>query len=328
MQSNTQIWRITFLYFAFGFTWIFVSDRILHLISPGAELALQTYKGWIYIFGTTLMLFLLLKASQKKLVISNNKIALKDRVIAQTEEEKKKLQSLSDELKEANEELQAFNYSVSHDLKSPLRVMQGYAEILNKKYRDKMPEEDAKLLENISASAKRMNILTGNLLKFSSSAKVEMRYEMVDMQKLFEDCISECKALYPDAKYEVNVFPVPATRADKGLMLQVVSNLVSNAFKYSSKTHTPNIEIGTVIDGKANVYYVKDNGAGFDPSFKRKLFEPFSRWHSNADYEGSGIGLAIAERIVNRHHGEIWAESKVGEGSTFYFSLPLNINEA
>ena len=325
MQSNTQIWRITFLYFAFGFTWIFVSDRLLHLIAPGIEVAAQTYKGWIYIIGTTLMLFLLLKASQKKLVISDNKIALKDRVIAQTEEEKKKLQDLSEELKEANEELQAFNYSVSHDLKSPLRVMQGYAEILNKKYSDKLEEEDAKMLAHISISAKRMNILTGNLLKFSSSAKVEMQYEIVDMQRLFEDSVNECKALYPDTAFDVNVFPMPATRADKGLMIQVVSNLVSNAFKYSARCHAPSIEIGTVIDGKANVYYVKDNGTGFNTSFKKELFKPFTRWHGE-EYEGSGVGLAIAERIVSRHNGEIWAESKVGEGSTFYFSLPLSSN--
>ena len=326
MQSNTQIWRITFLYFTFGFTWIFVSDKFLHLIAPGVEVTLQTYKGWIYIVGTTLMLFLLLKASQKKLVISNNKIALKDRVIAQTEEEKKKLQQLSEELKEANEELQAFNYSISHDLKSPLRVMQGYAEILNKKYGEKLEEEDEKLLAHISASAKRMNILTGNLLKLSSSLRVDLQYEMVDMQQLFEACANECRLSYPDTLFDVQVFPMPATRADKGLIMQVISNLVSNAFKYSANSKAPAIEIGTVIDGKANIYYVKDNGIGFDASFNKEMFKPFTRWQNSVEFEGSGVGLAIAERIVSRHNGEIWAESKVGEGSTFYFSLPLNSN--
>lgn len=326
MQSNTHIWRITFLYFAFGFTWIFVSDRILHLISPGAEVAAQTYKGWIYIFGTTLMLFLLLKASQKKLVISNNKIALKDRVIAQTEEEKEQLKRLSDELKDANEELQAFNYSVSHDLKAPLRVIQGYCEILQKHNRGKLSAEDDKLLSSICSSAKRMNELTGNLLKFSSSAKVEMQPEMVDMQKLFEDSVAENRALYPHTDFKVDIFPMPVTRADRGLIAQVVGNLVSNAFKYSASKGDASVEIGTVIDSKANIYYVKDNGVGFDKSFNKDLFKPFTRWHSSSQFEGSGVGLAIAERIVSRHHGEIWAESKTDEGSTFYFSVPLSSN--
>lgn len=324
MQSNTQIWRITFLYFAFGFTWIFVSDRLLHLIAPGVEVTLQTYKGWIYIIGTTLMLFLLLKASQKKLVISNKKIELKDRVIAQTEEEKKKLERLSDELKDANEELQAFNYSVSHDLKAPLRVIQGYSEILQKHNTGNLSDEDMRLLVHINDSAKRMNELTGNLLKFSASGKAELRPEMLDMNKVFNDTVAECRALYPEVKFNVDVFPMPATRADRGLMSQVANNLVANAFKYSAGGTTPNIEIGTVIDGKANIYYVKDNGVGFDKAFNKDLFKPFKRWHSHSEFEGSGVGLAIAERIISRHNGHIWAESKTGEGSTFYFSLPLS----
>lgn len=326
MQSNTHILRITFLYFAFGFTWIFFTDKLLHLLAPDLEANLQTYKGWFYILGTTLLLFLLLKASQKKLVISKQKIELKDRVIAQTEEEKKVLEKLSDELREANEELQAFNYSVSHDLKSPLRVIQGYAEILYKRNAKTLAEDDVNMIAHISSSVKRINGLIGNLLSFSATGRAVLAPEQININTLFEDAVMECRAIYPNAHFEVNIYPVPTAYADKILIRQVVSNITSNAFKYSSTMPNPAIEIGTVIDAKDNIYYIKDNGTGFDMQFTKDLFTPFKRWHSNTEFDGNGVGLAIAERIMQKHEGKIWAESVVGQGSIFYFSLPISTN--
>lgn len=326
MQSNNQIWRITFLYFAFGFTWIFFTDKLLHLFVPDLEVMLQTYKGGVYILGTTFMLFLLLKASQKKLVISNRKIELKDRVIARTEEENRELQQLTTELKEANEELQTFNYSVSHDLKAPLRVIQGYTEILHRKYEGKIAEDDIKLLSHIKKSVTHINELINNLLSFSATGRASLMPEKLDVSLLFENAVAECRQVYKHVEYKVDIYPLPITIADKALLYQVVSNLVSNAFKYSSKHANPVIEIGAVIDGKNNTYYIKDNGAGFDMHFNSDLFKPFKRWHGKGDYEGNGVGLAIAERVINKHKGKIWAESAEGKGSTFYFSLPISAN--
>lgn len=326
MQSNNQIWRITFLYFAFGFTWIFFTDKLLHLFVPDLEVMLQTYKGWVYILGTTLMLFLLLKASQKKLVISNRKIELKDRVIARTEEEKRELKQLTDELKEANEELQTFNYSVSHDLKAPLRVIQGYTEILHRKYEGKITEEDIRLLSHIKNSVTHINELINNLLSFAATGRASMVPERLDVNALFVNAVAECRQVYKEVDFKVDIYALPVTMGDKTLLYQVVSNLVSNAFKYSSKNNSPIIEIGAVIDGKNNTYYVKDNGTGFDTQFSKDLFKPFKRWHSKSEYEGNGVGLAIAERVISKHKGKIWAESTVGKGSTFYFSLPISAN--
>lgn len=326
MQSNSQIWRITLLYFAFGFTWIFFTDKLLHLFVPHLEATLQTYKGWVYIIGTTLLLFLLLKASQKKLVISNMKIELKDREIARTEGEKRELQQLTAELKEANDELQAFNYSVSHDLKAPLRVIQGYTEMLHKKYNGKIEEDDIKLMGHIKDSVGRINLLINNLLSFSATGRANVVPEKLDVNAMFAEAVDECRHVYEGINFKVDIYPMPVSTADKALMYQVVNNLVSNAFKYSSKQSNPTIEIGAVIDGKSNIYYIKDNGTGFDAQFGKDLFKPFKRWHGRSEYEGNGVGLAIAERVISKHNGKIWAESTVGQGSTFYFSLPVSAN--
>lgn len=326
MDSNKQIWRITLLYFAFGFAWIYLTDKIVLAIAPGFEPILQTYKGWIYVTGTTLMLFGLLKASQKKLVISRNKIEIKDKLLAQKEQEKKALAKLTAELKEANEELQTFNYSVSHDIKSPLRVIQGYSEVLHRKYHHTIDKEDSDMIDHIRSSVKHINELISNLLVFASVGKSNMKMAELDMDKLVVRVVQECRNLYHTKQFSVSIANMPIAKADGMLMYHVVSNLVSNAFKYSSKTTEPKIEIGgSVIDGKA-VYYVKDNGAGFDMAHMDEMFKPFKRLHSATEFEGSGVGLAIANRIIAKHEGKIWGESVAGTGSTFYFSLPLMPN--
>ncbi|HYC84626.1 MAG TPA: PAS domain S-box protein, partial [Chryseosolibacter sp.] len=226
----------------------------------------------------------------------------------------------TEELQQANQELESFSYSVSHDLRAPLRAIDGYAQMFLEDYSDKVDHEGFRVLGLIRHYAKKMGQLVDDLLEFSRIGKRELNRVASDMTAIARDVLWEFN-FGSQTRYRVNVNPLGEATVDPSFVKLVFRNLISNAIKYSAKTEAPLIEIGANFQDGATVYYVKDNGAGFDMTFYHKLFGVFQRLHGEDEFEGTGIGLAISERVVKKHGGRIWAHGQPGNGATFYFTL-------
>lgn len=225
------------------------------------------------------------------------------------------------ELEFANKELESFTYSISHDLRAPLRAINGYTRILSEDFSESLNEEARAKLNAISRHAQKMETLIDELLTFSRLGKNEIVKARVNTEQIVNDVIEDLCAQYAIEKTvfkPVNLLPCTG---DGSMLKQVWVNLISNACKYSQKNASPSIEIGSARDNNQIVYYVKDNGVGFDMQYYDKLFGIFQRLHSEDEFEGTGVGLAIVERIVTRHGGKVRAEAKVNEGATFYFTV-------
>ncbi|HSI71237.1 MAG TPA: ATP-binding protein [Gillisia sp.] len=232
------------------------------------------------------------------------------------------------ELEEVNNELEAFSYSVSHDLRAPLRAISGFSEVLAGDYIEQMDGEAKILFSEIIRNARKMGELIDNLLEFSRLSKQDIFRGTIDMKEIVENIVADQVKLEPKRKIDISIQELPKVEGDKNMLKQLIFNLVSNAFKYTGKKENVNIEIGSYSLNAEQVFYVKDNGAGFDPRYYDKLFGVFQRLHSSMEFEGTGVGLAIVQKIATKHGGEVWAEGKVGEGACFYFSLPLKIKKA
>ncbi|HTD41732.1 MAG TPA: ATP-binding protein, partial [Mucilaginibacter sp.] len=226
------------------------------------------------------------------------------------------------QLELVNKELEAFSYSVSHDLRTPLRAINGYSMMLKEDYEDKLDSEGKRIIGNIISNAKMMGQLIDDLLAFSRLGKKELVCAKIDMQSLATNVVNELLQHDLEKDYRINIGLLPPTEADHGMIKQVLINLVSNAIKYSSKRDTPEIRIGSEDEEMRTIYYVKDNGVGFDMAYAGKLFGVFQRLHSQDEFEGMGVGLALVKRIIDKHKGEVWAEGLENIGATFYFSLP------
>jgi light-regulated signal transduction histidine kinase (bacteriophytochrome) len=231
------------------------------------------------------------------------------------------LRKNSVELAAANKELEAFSYSVSHDLRTPLRAIDGFSHILLEDYNDKLDEEGKRLLNVVRDNTSRMGQLIDDILQFSRAGRLEMNFHEIDMDSMAREVYEE---LRPAAGHEphVEIARLPSAMGDRAMMRQVWVNLLSNAIKFTSVTEGARIEVSGFVEGDETVYVVKDNGAGFDMQYVGNLFGVFQRLHGVNEFEGTGIGLAMVKRIVNRHGGRVWAEGKINEGATFYFALP------
>lgn len=255
-----------------------------------------------------------------KLALSFNSMAA--RVHHIQEELEHKVQSRTQELEAANKELEAFSYSVSHDLRAPLRAVSGYAMMLKEDYDDSFDDEARRITGNILANVKMMGRLIDDLLAFSRLGKREVRKQPVDIRELAEAAVTELSAALPADRFLIDVAAMPSCKGDSDLLKQVWVNLIGNAIKYSSKREDPHIAIGSIEDTAGAIYFVRDNGAGFEMKYADKLFKVFQRLHSQEEFEGTGIGLALVKRILDKHKGQIWAESSPGNGAVFYFRLP------
>ncbi len=225
------------------------------------------------------------------------------------------------ELEAANAELESFSYSVSHDLRAPLRAMDGYARMLQEDCATALDEEGKRLLGVVRAEAKHMGQLIDDLLAFSRTATQRVDPVVIDMAQLAREAADEALREYPGTPVQFGELPL--AMGDRALLRQVWTNLIGNALKYSSKVAAPCVGIGGSANGAESEYWVRDNGAGFDPRYADKLFAVFRRLHADEDFPGSGVGLAIVRRIVTRHGGRVWAEGKPGNGACFGFALPL-----
>lgn len=226
------------------------------------------------------------------------------------------------ELEAANKELETFSYSVSHDLRAPLRAINGFSSILMENYAAQLPGEARQLIDKIMSSAERMGQLIEQLLKFSRLSRQALSKRRVRIEELVQEVLDDVYKEQPDRRAEVRVGELPDTLGDPVLLRQVFFNLLSNAFKFTRKKQHAVIEVDSEQRGDERVYFVRDNGAGFDMQQAGNLFRVFSRLHSANEFEGTGVGLSLVQRIVQRHGGRIWAESAVDQGATFYLTLP------
>jgi PAS domain S-box-containing protein len=226
------------------------------------------------------------------------------------------------QLEAANKELEAFSYSVSHDLRAPLRAIVGFSHILQDEYAGVLPPEASRLLNSISAGARQMGQLIDNLLEFSRLGRHSLKKQVIHPTDLVRRALQTLNYEQEGRQVEVAIGELSPCQGDPDLLLEVWLNLLSNALKYTRPCEVARIEVRSQLDeSNQRVYYVRDNGVGFDMKHAKKLFGVFQRLHSNDDFEGTGVGLALAKRIINQHGGRIWVEAQPGQGATFYFTL-------
>jgi signal transduction histidine kinase/HAMP domain-containing protein len=236
---------------------------------------------------------------------------LEDRVAARTTE-----------LEVANKELESFSYSVSHDLRAPLRAINGFANLLWEDHKDRLDDEALRKLSIIRGQADRMGKLIDDLLTFSRLGRKAIDPIPLDMSELARNTFDRLHDDSMNGKLEFHVGKLPTATGDRSLLEQVWSNLLANAIKFSSQKENPLVEVGGIVEQSENIYFVRDNGAGFDPRYRDKLFGVFQRLHDESEFPGTGVGLALVHRIITRHGGRVWADSQPGDGATFHFSLP------
>lgn len=234
-----------------------------------------------------------------------------------------KIKDRTSQLESVNKELEGFSYSVSHDLRAPLRAIIGYAAILQEDYGNKLDDEARRIIWVIRNNTTKMGQLIDDLLAFSRMSRQEMVKAQVNMGAVVNEVRDFLAGQFDLKKVHWQIQPLPEVRANENMIRQVWINLLSNAIKYSSKRNISQVEIGTYPQNGQVVFFVKDNGAGFNQQYAEKLFKVFQRLHSASDYEGTGIGLALVEKIISKQGGKVWAEGVEDKGACFYFSLPL-----
>lgn len=233
----------------------------------------------------------------------------------------RRVQERTRELEAANQELEAFSHSISHDLRAPLRAISGFSGMLIEDYTAQLPDDANELLNKVSSSAKLMSQLIDDLLRFSRLSLQPLVKEQVNLTAMVHMVLEQVRTEQPDRQVQVKMCDLPDCYADPSLLKQVLINLLSNAFKYTRTNENAIVEVGWQSQDGDVAYFVRDNGAGFDMQHAEKLFGVFQRLHRAAEFEGTGVGLSIAQRIIKRHGGRIWAEAEVGKGATFHFTL-------
>jgi signal transduction histidine kinase len=237
------------------------------------------------------------------------------------QQSKEEVTKLNSELETANKEMESFSYTVSHDLKAPLRHMDGFSRALFEDYADKLDEQGKDYLQKISSASQTMSALIDDILKLSRITRVPLEVQTLKLSEIAEQVASELRRSEPQRNVEFRITPGLIASGDRVLLKLVFDNLLGNAFKFTGKCSHAIIEFGFKSDKGVSIYFVKDNGAGFDMTYVDRLFQPFRRLHSEKDFPGTGIGLASVQRVISRHHGRVWVEGEVGKGATFYFTL-------
>jgi PAS domain S-box-containing protein len=270
------------------------------------------------------------KQDQAMVVITHTDITERKKVEAEirmlNETLEKKVEERTEKWQNANKELEAFSYSVSHDLRSPLRSIDGYARILEEDYKDKLDEEGKRVVDTITRNANRMGRLIDDMLNLSKLGRLTISPSLISMNDVVEKTIAELQEA--DARFKVQFIlgDLAPARADLDMIIQVWTNYIGNAIKYSSKKQSPVVEIGSKQSVEEITYFIKDNGSGFDNQYIHKLFGVFQRLHRQNEFEGTGVGLAIVKRIIEKHNGRVWAEGVPDQGATFYFTIPHKLD--
>jgi len=308
--------RVTAAYLFFGALWILLSDRVLYLAvsDPARQALLQTYKGWAYVAASAALFYLLLRAEMNMREATEERLrelnrTLEERVAARTAQ-----------LEETNKELEAFSCSVSHDLRAPLRAIEGFSRIIEEDYGPRLDDEGRRLTGLVRGNTLKMGRLIEDLLSFSKLARKELSMGTADMQALARAAWEETAPPGWAGTFELG--ELPPVRGDGALLRQVWLNLFSNAVKFTSRTPAPLVRVGAARRGGMVEYSVSDNGAGFEPARADKLFGIFQRLHSDAEFPGNGVGLSLVKRIAARHGGQVRCAGRPGGGAEFFFALP------
>jgi len=274
--------------------------------------------------------------NMKKVLILGNILALvflmSAGLVIREEMDKRKrseetLRLSEDDLEAANKELEAFCYSVSHDLRTPLRGIDGFSQALLEDYENQLDSQGKEYLQRVRMNAQRMATLIDDLLNLSRITRSEMRRETVDLSLMAESVAIDLRNQEPERRVVFAVAPGLRTEADPRLLRIVLENLLGNSWKFTSKREGAEIQVGRIQDNGRSAYFVRDNGAGFDPKYSSKLFGAFQRLHGITEFPGTGIGLATVQRIIHRHGGRVWADAELNRGATFYFTLQLSISD-
>jgi light-regulated signal transduction histidine kinase (bacteriophytochrome) len=315
---------IALIYLAFGAVWIFFTDRLLvwlHL-DERVILRLQTAKGWLFVLGSAILLYVVLRRYERRggdalaaLIKSRNEVRsanadLERRVAERTRQ-----------LESANRELEAFAYAVSHDLRAPLRSMSGFSQILQENAPPGLDEKSRHYLQRIHDASQRMSSLIDDLLNLSRIGRSELTARPISLSQVAGEAAAAIRERHPTRDVQLEIAEGMEVNADSRLLRIALENLLSNAWKYTSRAAQAAVSVGVQAGEHGPVYFVRDNGVGFDMKYADKLFVPFQRLHPEAEFPGSGIGLVTVQRIIARHGGRVWAEAKPDEGATFYFTL-------
>ena len=315
---------IALIYVAVGAVWIFFTDRLLvwlHL-SPELILRLQTAKGWLFVIGSAILLYVVLRSYERRggdamaaLIKSRNEVRcanaeLENRVLERTRQ-----------LEAANRELEAFAYAVSHDLRAPLRSMSGFSQILQESAPPGLDEKSRHYLQRIHDASMRMSGLIEDLLNLSRIGRSELTARPISLSQVAAEAAAAVRERHPKRDVQLEVAPGLEVNADPRLLRIALENLLSNAWKYTARASQASVSVGVQAGEHGPVYFVRDNGVGFDIKYADKLFVPFQRLHPETEFPGSGIGLVTVQRIIARHGGRVWADAKPDEGATFYFTL-------
>jgi signal transduction histidine kinase len=297
-----------------------VSDRNDYSVRAPAVPSAAEIEQLVHTFNE-----MLTEIQRQHLEIQDAQTTLEQRVADRTQELEQKtwqLEAQGHELAAANRELESFSYSVSHDLRAPLRAIDGFSKALLADYENKVLDAHGMhFLQRVRAGTKKMGSLIDDMLDLARVTRRSLVREDVDVTGVATEVLAELARRHPERTTEVSVEPGLHASADTHLLTIVFENLLANAWKFSGKSERPRIEVGQSPNGEEPVFFVRDNGAGFDMAYADKLFGTFQRLHSEAEFEGTGIGLATVKRIVTRHGGTVWAEGVEGKGATFYFTL-------
>lgn len=331
--SNRAAGRIVVTYVVFAGLWIMLSDKALVLIFDDPEHLVRAsiIKGWAFVLVTAGLLYVLvarlvhrIKASAKRDRQNRQRKAAEfrahsERVHAQLE---RRVEARTAELRAANQELDAFAYAVSHDLRAPLRAMSGFSEALIEDYGDGLNDEAQQYLRQITLASRKMNELIEGILVLSRCTRGELELQSIDLSEMANQHISRLRREHPGRQVEVIIEPELAVTADPRTFEAALANLLDNAWKYTGNTANARVTVSaSKLEGQPAIC-IEDNGAGFDMAHADKLFKPFQRLHRQEEFAGTGIGLATVYRIIQRHHGKIKASAQPGKGARFRFSLP------
>jgi light-regulated signal transduction histidine kinase (bacteriophytochrome) len=318
--------RVGVVYLLAGLLWIFITDRALvwlHL-DPAAVSEVQTAKGWLFVVGSALLVYWLLLRYQARneRAIEAQRLA-RDEVRLMNEELERRVIERTRQLEAANRELESFAYAVSHDLRAPLRSLSGFSQILFDGASDQLDENSRKHLHRIQEACQKMSALIDDLLKLSRLSRSEFNARPTNLSQIAAEAASAVRERNPGQNVQLELEPDMAVLGDARLLRIAVENLLDNAWKYTARTAQPHVQFGCEMRGNEPVYFVRDNGVGFDMAYASKLFIPFQRLHTEAQFAGTGIGLVTVQRIIARHGGRIWADAQTERGATFYFTLSL-----
>lgn len=324
---------IALIYLAAGALWIFLTDRWLAWLDldPRTLQVLHTSKGWLAILGSAVLLYILLRRHKRRDDAAVSALLESQREVQQMNAElEKRVAERTRQLQAANRELESFAYAVSHDLRAPLRSLSGFSQILQETASEQLDEKSLHYLRRIHDASQRMSGLIEALLSLSRISTAELAIRPVNLTQICVDAGAALKEKFPGHTVQFEVAPNMHVQGDARLLRMAVDCLLSNAWKYTIRAEQPTVTVGvqTGVTG-GHIYFVRDNGVGFDMAYANKLFVPFQRLHPDAEFQGSGIGLVTAQRVIARHNGRIWAEAHVNDGATFFFTIgaPIGVTD-